>query len=627
MDETRAAAYREAASAHRHEQEGWVRRSRQVAIARVVVFLASVALALSAFPARGGWSSAGLGLAALGLLAFGALVVRHSRVDAAERRAAAFAQVNEEAASRVERRWAALPPPRPSPGDASHPYADDLDLFGRASLFSLLGSAGTEAGRQAVARWLLRPAAPGVVRERQEAVRELAARREWRETLAATARMVEANPHELKVFLDWAASPPWLTPKRWIVWLARGVAATTVPLAVLHGLGTIGSPYWMVPLVAALGLMAAYERRIHHTFSQAFSRERLFHEHAALFEHLARARFTAPLLGRLVAELHASGLAAPAEMAALGRLMRLADLRFQALFHFPINAFTLWDVHVLAALERWQSRTGLHLSRWFEVLGEFEALSALAWLAHDNPSWAFPEVDERADRLTADRLGHPLLPDGRRVDNDVSVGPPGTCLLVTGSNMSGKSTLLRAIGMNVVLAQAGGPVCARRLAMPPLSPFTSMRVQDSLEEGVSYFMAALRRLKQLVSEAERVGAGSPWLLYLLDEVLQGTNTAERQVAVRRIMAHLLALPAIGAVTTHDLELASAPELAGRSEAVHFSEGVASEGEGVRLSFDYVLRPGVATSRNALKLLQLMGLDESRLERRPASGVLKKGSVM
>jgi DNA mismatch repair ATPase MutS len=189
----------------------------------------------------------------------------------------------------------------------------------------------------------------------------------------------------------------------------------------------------------------------------------------------------------------------------------------------------------------------------------------------------------------------------------VEVGPPGTCLLVTGSNMSGKSTLLRAVGVNAVLAQAGGPVCARRLAMPPLAPFTSMRVQDSLEEGVSYFMAALRRLKRLVSEAEGAAAGGPPLLYLLDEILQGTNTAERQVAVRRIVAHLLELPALGAITTHDLELASAPELAGRCRAVHFTEGVTAEGEGVRLSFDYKLRPGVATSRNALKLLQLVGL--------------------
>ena len=614
MDETSAAAaaYRDAAASHEHEREGWARRSRQIAVARVLVFLSSAAVGLSSIPTAGGtWSIARLAVATLGFLAFFALVAWHGRVEAAERRAAAFARVNEDAASRVERRWTALPAPPPSPADPAHPYAGDLDLFGRASLFALLGSVGTEAGRQMLARWLLEPAAPGVVRARQDAVRELAARPDWRETLAAVARMVEANPHELDVFLRWAASPTWLTPKRWLAWTARAVAATTLPLAFLQAAGVVERSLWLVPLVIALGVMAVYERRIHRTFSQAFSRERLFHEHAALFEHLAAERFTASHLGTLVAALHGSGLSAPSEMAALGRLMRLADLRFQAFFHFPINAFTLWDVHVLAALERWQARTGSQLPRWFAALGEFEALSALAWLAHDNPAWAFPSIEEGTGRLAGEALGHPLLPAARRVDNDVEVGPPGACLLVTGSNMSGKSTLLRAVGLNVVLAQAGGPVCARRLSMPPVAPFTSMRVQDSLEEGVSYFMAALRRLKQLVSEAERARAGGPLLLYLLDEILQGTNTAERQVAVRRIMAHLLELPAVGAVTTHDLELANAPELAGRCTAVHFGEGVATEGEKVRLSFDYRLRPGVATSRNALKLLELVGLDEKR----------------
>jgi len=193
------------------------------------------------------------------------------------------------------------------------------------------------------------------------------------------------------------------------------------------------------------------------------------------------------------------------------------------------------------------------------------------------------------------------------VANDVIVGPPGTVLLITGSNMSGKSTLLRSIGLNIVLAQAGGCVCASALRLPPADLQSSIRVQDSLELGLSYFMAALRRLKLLVSAAEGTPARGPLLLYLLDEVLQGTNTAERHVAVRRILSHLLELPVVGAVTTHDLELAASPALAPACHAVHFSEGVEHEGEEVRLSFDYRLQPGVATSRNALKLLELVGL--------------------
>ncbi len=354
--------------------------------------------------------------------------------------------------------------------------------------------------------------------------------------------------------------------------------------------------------------MAVFGKRIARTYTRVFSRSRLISHHAALFARIGEATFTSPRLKALQEELRRSGLTAAREMEKLSLIEQFADLRLVTLIHPLITLFTLWDFHVLVELERWQARAAPHLRRWFVALGEFDALSSLAWLKHDNPEWAFPEFDEASSRLEARQLGHPLIPGGRRVPNDVTVGPPGGFLMVTGSNMSGKSTLLRAIGVNVVLAQAGAPVCANRMTLPPLTVFTSMRVQDSLEEGVSYFMAALQRLKLVVSAARAVGPGEPMLLYLLDEILQGTNTAERQVAVRRIVHHLLTLRVIGAVTTHDLELAASEDLATVCDAVHFTEGVEHQDEGLRLSFDYTLMPGVATSRNALKLLKSVGLE-------------------
>jgi DNA mismatch repair ATPase MutS len=194
------------------------------------------------------------------------------------------------------------------------------------------------------------------------------------------------------------------------------------------------------------------------------------------------------------------------------------------------------------------------------------------------------------------------------VDNDVRVGPEGTFLLVTGSNMSGKSTLLRAIGVNIVLAGAGGPVCARWLRLPPVELWTSMRVQDSLEEGVSYFMAELKRLKQVVDAGRRLAGGEMRLFYLLDEILHGTNTAERQLAARRVVMYLVEQGALGAVSTHDLTFADSPAVAAAARMFHFSETFSNGPGGPQMSFTYKLTPGIATSTNALKLMQIVGLD-------------------
>jgi DNA mismatch repair ATPase MutS len=278
--------------------------------------------------------------------------------------------------------------------------------------------------------------------------------------------------------------------------------------------------------------------------------------------------------------------------------------------HAILNVLVLWDVHALAWLDRWRQRYGRRVRDCLAALGDVEALAALGMLAHDNPDWTFPVFDESSDRLTGKALGHPLLPATVRVANDVTVGPPGTLLLVTGSNMSGKSTLLRAVGLNVVLAQAGAPVCAARLAMPLVEVRTSIRLSDSLERGVSLFMAELERLKEIV-DAARLEGREHLLLYLLDEILHGTNTAERLIAARAVLSYLVHAGAIGAVTTHDLTLAADGALAAASTPVHFTEHVTSgDGQGASaMTFDYLLRPGLATSTNALKLLALVGLGD------------------
>jgi hypothetical protein len=600
--------YRDAATRHNAERDRHQRQSRWLSYARLIVFLAAAACILSLFPGPASHVALRVGAGLAGFVTFFVLVGWHSRVEERERWHATLARVNEEAAARVRRDWNALPPAivaGPGPG---HPYADDLDIFGHASVCQLLGSVGTDAGRTTLAGWLTGSARPDAVRLRQQAVAELAPLEREREEFAALGRVIEPARHALDGLYEWAEAGPWFITRPWAPLAIRLVAGVLIGLFAAQIAGAIDRPLWLYPLAASAALLAVFGKRIAKTYTRVFSRSRLVSHHAALFARIGDATFASPRLKALQEELRRSGLTAAREMERLSLIEQFADLRLVPLLHPLITLFTLWDFHVLVALERWQARASPHLRRWFDALGEFDALSAVAWLTHDNPEWAFPEFDETSSRLAALQLGHPLIPGDRRVPNDVTLGPPGGFLMVTGSNMSGKSTLLRAIGVNVVLAQAGAPVCARRMTLPPLAVFTSMRVQDSLEEGVSYFMAALQRLKLVVSAARAVGPGEPMLLYLLDEILQGTNTAERQVAVRRIVHHLLTLRVIGAVTTHDLELAASEDLAAVCDAVHFTEGVEHQDEGLRLSFDYKLMPGVATSRNALKLLKSVGLE-------------------
>jgi DNA mismatch repair ATPase MutS len=322
-----------------------------------------------------------------------------------------------------------------------------------------------------------------------------------------------------------------------------------------------------------------------------------------MLDVLAAARFASPLLQREQSSATRGALG----LRALERCLSLLEGQ-GSLVHAILASLVLWDVHALAWLDRWRTRYGRSLRPSLDALGKVEALAALGTLAHDNPAWPFPALDPGAGCLTATMLAHPLIAPVIRVGNDVTVGPPGTLLLVTGSNMSGKSTLLRAIGLNVVLAQAGAPVCAGSLTTPLVELRTSIRLADSLERGVSLFMAELERLKQIVDTARTPSRARP-LLYLLDEILHGTNTAERLIAARAVLVHLVSAGAVGAVTTHDLTLAADGALATAARPVHFTEQVSgSAGDGAAgMSFDYRLRPGLATSTNALKLLALVGL--------------------
>jgi hypothetical protein len=585
-------------------------RSARLSTARTVTFLAGAAALLVVDVAEGPPAALAALAAALLTAAFVAEVAAHRRVRSQIRWQEALRALGVEGALRLERRWeelaAALPAAeaREETVPSDHPYARDLDVLGDASLARLAGPVTSERGRVRLRDWLLAPAAPEQVARRQEAVRELAPRRELRHALAAHGRLHgAADPPGTELFLAWAEGAPWLLARPGLRAVAVVLPVALVSLLVAD-LAAGLPPWWLVPALLQAELIRRHWRRVNTDFAMVEEGVALLAAYVPQIRLLESEAPAAPLLAALTDEMRSGGSSASAELDRLSRLLDTVESR-RNLFYGPLAAILLLDFHLAWALDRWRASSGRAVRSWLEALGTWEALSALAAVAHDHPDWAYPTpAGEPALRATA--LGHPLLRPDTCVRNDVTVGPPGTFLLVTGSNMSGKSTLLRALGANAVLAGAGAPVCAAALSLPRVRVRTSMRVDDSLAEGVSLFMAELLRIRGIVKDADAPDAEGR-VLYLLDELLHGTNTAERRVAARAVIRHLLARDALGAVSTHDLTLARAPDLEAASVPVHFRESVEHEGGETRLTFDYRLRPGVATTRNALKLLDAVGL--------------------
>lgn len=580
-----------------------------------------------------------LTVAGLSAVAFVGLVVRQRALRRAIRRtevAHALARIGE---LRIRRRWDELGDAYGSVGysdpllepeaseDEAHPYVRDLDMFGPASVRALLGPTPTPTGVATLRSWLSEPAPVPETQRRQSMVRSLAPDFSGREALAIESLLVERFDESA-----WAAFRRWLSEPaifggheapvglpQWSILFARLMPPITLTLFSLDMAGMAVSAWsWIAPLIMQSAFAWRWGTVLHPYFERGSRRAPGLRRHHTLLEaweeYESESTAVGELQRRLVGE---SGVRASVEIRSLEKWLEAADSR-ASMLHFVFAAAGLWDVHVAWGLERWRERAGAHVEDWFDALGELEALASLATLAHDHPDWAWPEFRDGTPGFEAEGLGHPLLSETVLRTSDVRLDPPGRFLLVTGSNMSGKSTLLRSIGLAAVLAQAGAVVCATRVSLTPLRTFSSMRIQDSLTAGVSLFMAELNRLKALVDAAGDGVGDARALLYLVDEVLQGTNSDERRIAARRIVSHLLDRNAIGAVTTHDLSLHEDQRLEPVATKVHFREHVGDEGEAV-LTFDYKLRPGLATSRNALKLLEIVGLGDGARTRETDRG--------
>ncbi len=611
MTDTIAARLLERAERSRRDAQLLSARAERVSLARLAVGALIVLAAAGAIgePRQRTVFTSALIIALAGFIA---LVVRHRRLTRLRDRALGRATVSEQAAFRAERRWSRIDLPRWQwPRDEDEHERLDLDVTGPESLVKLLPPVSAAVGAPRIRAWFTTIEDEPTIRARQAAVRELATMDELREEFELAARRLPLSEARVAAFIEWGRSSAPPEPA-WLRVGSRALPALTIASILACALWPYVAPLALLLVCTTAALAFAVRGRARGAVLAADAGAGIANAFAELAGVVCAARFETPLLCGLRSKLAGEDTARADD--ALWQLRRLSDwaaVRASPMMHAALQALFAWDFQVARAVEEWRATFGASLGVWFSALAELECLAALGGLASANPTWTFPELESAPPlRLRARGLGHPLLPDSVRVTNDVDIGPPGTVLLVSGSNMSGKSTLLRAIGLNALLARVGGPVCAETMWCPPLRLMTSLRVQDSLADGISYFMAEALRLRDIVFAAESsIKVGATPVLYLVDEILRGTNSEERAVASRFIVARLLKSPAIGAITTHDLGVFDVSEISAHARHAHFAERFTGDGDGKRLTFDYHLQPGAATSRNALQLLAMIGLGE------------------
>ena len=633
--------YEERRAARRAAHADAGRRHHATGTARLT--LLGIAAALGAGIVGGAGYSGWWLLAPLAGVA--ALGGRLDRIEAERRRLERAIAFHDHGLARLDDAWAGAGEHGGDFADSQHLYAADLDLFGPGSVFERLCAARTQRGRATLAGWLLSPAAPEVVRARQAAVDELAGNLDLREDLAVAGRDTQAAVDAPGLAAWGAASPTFDAPAllaagrtasaAGALALAAGVAwvlAAGGSLEIGDGLRSALGWYF----VAAVAGVALVQRRIRPAAARVFrGLDGAAGAVAQLGDLLARLeaeRFRAPHLAPLRARLDVDGAPPSRQAARLTRLAEWGDSRHNR-FARLLGFFLVQDVHLAYAVERWRLASGPHLGAWIDTVGEIEALASLAGYRFERPGDVWPELADGPARFEADGLAHPLLPAGAAA-NDVRLGKRPQVVLVSGSNMSGKSTLLRAVGVAAVLAQAGAPVRARRLRMSPLAVGASIRITDSLRGGSSRFHAEIVRLRAILARTERTedeaissaepaarraggaaaapvqdedGGRTPAapVLFLIDECLHGTNSHDRRIGAEAVVRGLVQGGAVGLVTTHDLALTAIVDaLSPRAANAHFTDDLADG----RLRFDYTLRPGVVGRGNALALMRAVGFD-------------------
>jgi hypothetical protein len=532
---------------------------------------------------------------------FVALVVFHSHLDKTRKSAQRAVDYYQRGLDRLDDRWGELGENGEKFRDAAHPYADDLDLFGKDSLFQLLNIARTSAGETTLARWLTAPAQREEVLGRQAAVDELRMRLDLREDLALLGEDFRMSGHP-DALAQWGAAAAIPFPG-WMRIAAPVLAVIVMGLLIAMFATDLSDPRLRIAFIvfaAIEGLLVLPLReRIAKVVLAAGQPGRDLALLAQVLRRLEAESFSSPKLAALRAQLNIAGQPASQRIAKLQRLLELLDSAHNVVMRL-LGPLMLWTTQLAMAIEAWRELSGAGIGGWVSAVGEMEALTSLACYAYEHPDDPFPAISEEACVFDARMMAHPLLPESRSIRNDLRLDDGMRLIVISGSNMSGKSTLLRTTGVNTVLALAGAPVRAEALTVSVMRLGASIRINDSLQAGASRFYAEITRLRDILGLAD---AGP--VLFLLDELLNGTNSHDRRIGAEGVVRGLVQRHAIGLVTTHDLALAAiaeslAPQAANKHFEDHLENGV--------MTFDYRIQPGVVEKSNALELMRAVGLN-------------------
>ncbi len=576
-----------------------------------------------------GYQSQLLTIGWLAALAFFAAIVWHEHLRLAQLRHTSEQRLFERLLARLDRNWNSLPEQRLLDEYRDLACADDLDVAGGASLLSLISLTGTLPGKRVLQSWLAENPTWAQVTKRQQAVQQLIDQRELRLSIIKTVIANSDGSEDVYGLPQWARSPHWLPQHRvahFLSYLGPGLVATgvvAVSIALASGgrgwLSNVAIGFLGSGLLLNLLVTVFWGSWIHDIFLQVTGTHQATFQFAQVFRSFSDLPHDGGHLDEIRTVTTEDSNCATIGFEKLLWHVRLANLQrdpLKYLVYLVLQLLILWDFRVLKALEGWKSRFGPSTAAWFDALGTCEALISSATVADENRTWTFPRpIQDASLRLRALAMGHPLLPDSLRVENDLTLAAVRPLLLVTGSNMAGKSTFLRALGLNLLLTRVGSPVCATQFETHLYELATSIRVRDSLRDGVSFFMAELQRLKEVVDMAQLRAQDKPAdsehdnpILFLLDEILQGTNSRERQMAVTTVVQRLLGYGATGLLSTHDLDLATVDAIERISQIVHFHEYFENV-DGVEvMRFDYKMRPGSTPTTNAMKLLKMVGLE-------------------